>query len=47
MKNNCNFLIKEYHKCLKKPYNYQCYEILEFLIRMKCLYYHKNNIKIS
>lgn len=46
MKNNCNFLIKEYHKCLQKQYNYKCYEILEFLIRIKCLDLQKNNIKI-
>ena len=41
MKNNCNFLIKEYHKCLESKYNYRCYETLEFLIRMKCLFYNK------
>jgi hypothetical protein len=38
MINNCNYLIKEYHKCLKKPYNYKCNEILEFLIKMQCLF---------
>ena len=37
MINNCDFLIKEYYKCLNKPYNYKCCEILEFLIKMKCL----------
>jgi len=37
MQNKCCDLLKEYIVCVNTEYTYRCYEILEFIERMKCV----------